>query len=123
MKKPKAFKPKFNGSMIIFLHDNNPDFLAFRAQFTEDWLQEGKYTGGKRSEIMGRKRKFQVSVHIFDKDGFKCGENELVFKSKGGQKDISKTIFNFGTELINEIRAEHPGYDLDLINSFAEVVA
>lgn len=107
MSKPKQFKQKFKGSMIIFLHDNNPDFLAHRAQFTEDWLPDGRFTGGKRSEIMGKKRKFQVFVHIFDKDGFECGESELVFTSKGGQKDLSKTIFTFGTELINEIRAAH----------------
>ncbi len=119
----KPFKPKFAGQMKIFLHDKNPDFLAYRAEFTKDWLPEGKYTGGRRGEIMRKKRKYHIKLSIVDKAGFLCGESELEFTGKGGQKEISKTVFDFGNALVNEIREKHPDYDLDLTESFAEVAA
>ena len=121
MSKPKKFKPKFNGSMIVFLHDEMPEMLAWRAKFTEDWLPEGRFSGGKRGEIMGRKRKFEITLSIVDKDGFTCGQSVIEFTSKGNQKDLTKNVFNHGNALVDEIRAKHPEYDIDLTQSNAEV--
>ena len=117
------FKPVFNGFMKIYLHDDIPERLASRATFTEDWLPQSKLTGGKRHRIIKRERKFQVALHIFDTDGHKRGHNVMVFLSKGDQSALSKVIFGFGNDFVDEIREEHPDAKIDLVNSYAVVRA
>ena len=72
---------------------------------------------------MKKNRKFQVTLHIFDTDGHKRGLQSMVFKDKGGQGDLSKVIFGFGNDFVDEIRAEHPDAQIDLVNSYAVVRA
>lgn len=110
----KEFKPLFSGYMKIYLHDDIPERLASRAEFTQDWRMDQK-----RHKIMKRDRKFQITLHIFDKDGFKRGLESMVFMSRGNHKDLSKVIFEFGNKFVDELREKD--CDVDLINSYAVV--
>lgn len=42
---------------------------------------------------------------------------------KGGHQQISKTIFNFGNEFVDELREEFEDIKIDLTNSYAVVRA
>lgn len=113
----KAFKPVFDGYFKIFLHDDDYKKAADRADFTGQWIQS------KRHRIMKKDRKFQVTLHILDTDGHKRGLQSMVFKDKGGQGDLSKVIFSFGNEFVNELRAVDRGLKVDLVNSYAVIRA
>lgn len=117
MSQPKKFNPVFDGFMKIYLHDDIPERLASRAIFTGQWVVS------RRKRVMKRDRKFQVALHIFDTDGHKRGHNVMVFLNKGGQKDLSKVIFGFGNDFVDEIREQHPDAKIDLVNSYAVVRA
>ena len=112
-----TFKPVFEGYMKIFLHDDVPERLADRADFTGQWIRS------KRKRIMKRDRKFQVTLHIMDTDGHKRGLQSMVFTSKGDQSDLSKVIFGFGNEFVDELRAGDKDLKVDLVNSYAVVRA
>lgn len=116
------FKPVFDGYMKIYLHDEIPERLASRATFVGQWIKS------KRRRIMKKDRKFQVTLHIFDMDGHKRGLQSMVFKDRGGQGDLSKVIFGFGNEFVDELRAKiKKEYDedlkVDLVNSYAVIRA
>ncbi len=113
-----AFKPVFDGYFKIFLHDEDYKMAADRAEFTEDWR-----AGQKRGEIMKRDRKFQVTLHIMDTDGHKRGLQSMVFKDRGGKGDLSKVIFGFGNDFVDELRAGDKDLKVDLVNSYAVVRA
>lgn len=115
--KKKAFKPVFDGFMKIFLHDDIPERLANRATFTGQWI------AAKRKRLIKKDRKFQVTLHIFDTDGHKRGLQSMVFKDKGGQGDLSKVIFGFGNDFVDELRAGDKDLKVDLVNSYAVVRA
>ena len=72
---------------------------------------------------MKKDRKFQVTLHIFDTDGHKRGLQSMVFKTRGGQSDLSKVIFGFGNEFVDELRAGDKDLKVDLVNSYAVVRA
>lgn len=72
---------------------------------------------------MKKDRKFQVTLHIMDMDGHKRGLQSMVFKDRGGKGDLSKVIFGFGNNFVDEIRKEHPDAKIDLINSYAIIRA
>ncbi|WP_227430436.1 hypothetical protein [Psychrobacter sp. I-STPA6b] len=110
------FKTSFNGFMKIYLHDDVPERLASRAIFTEDWL-----ANQKRRQIMKRERKFKISLYIYDTDGDKRGHEVMVFKSKGGQKDLTKAIFEFGNKFVDELLESLDDFVPDLVNSYAVV--
>ena len=112
-----VFKPVFQGYMKIYLHDDIPERLADRADFTGQWVKS------KRKRIIKRDRKFQVTLHIMDTNGHKRGLQSMVFRDKGGQGDLSKVIFGFGNNFVDEIRKEHPDVQIDLINSYAIIRA
>ena len=112
-----VFKPVFDGYFKIFLHDDDYKKAADRADFTGQWIKS------KRHRIMKKNRKFQVTLHIFDTDGHKRGLQGMVFTSKGDQSDLSKVIFGFGNEFVDDIRKEHPDAKIDLVNSYAVVRA
>ena len=111
------FKPVFDGYMKIYLHDDTAEQAATRTQFTGQWV------ASRRKRIVKRDRKFQVTLHIFDVDGNKRGLQGMVFTNKGGQGDLSKVIFGFGNEFVDDIRREHPDAKIDLINSYAVIRA
>lgn len=111
------FKPSFKGFMKIFLHDDDYKKAASRAIFTEQWQQS------RRHKILKRERKFLITLHIFDTDGNKRGLKGLAFMVKGGHQQISKTIFNFGNEFVDELREEFEDIKIDLTNSYAVVRA
>ena len=115
--KKKEFKPVFDGYFKIYLHDDDYKKAADRADFTGQWIKS------KRHRIMKKDRKFQVTLHIFDTDGHKRGLQSMVFRDKGGQGDLSKVIFGFGNDFVDEIREEHPDAQIDLVNSYAVVRA
>lgn len=117
MSKPKAFKPVFDGYFKIFLHDDDYKKAADRADFTGQWIKS------KRHRIMKKNRKFQVTLHIFDTDGHKRGLQSMVFKDKGDQSDLSKVIFGFGNEFVDELRAGDDSLKVDLVNSYAIIRA
>lgn len=112
-----AFKPVFDGYMKIFLHDEIPEQLADRADFTGQWIKS------RRKRIMKRDRRFQVTLHIVDTDGHKRGLQSMVFRDKGGQGDLSKVIFGFGNDFVDELRAGDKDLKVDLVNSYAVVRA
>lgn len=112
-----VFKPVFSGYMKIYLHDDIPERLADRADFTGQWIRS------KRKRIIKRDRKFQVTLHIMDMDGHKRGLQSMVFKDKGGQGDLSKVIFGFGNDFVDELRARDKDLKVDLVNSYAVVRA
>ena len=112
-----VFKPVFDGFMKIYLHDHDPDRLADRAGFTGQWVKS------RRKRIMKRDRKFQVTLHIMDTDGHKRGLQSMVFKDRGGKGDLSKVIFGFGNDLVDELRAGDKDLKVDLVNSYAVVRA
>lgn len=129
----KTFKPFFKGHFKLFLHDDVPDRLADRAEFTGDWQ-----AGQKRGRIMKRDRKFQVALYIFDTDGYKRGHNVMLFENKGGQRELSKVVFMYGNDFIDELISDFNelnklndfkgvnGFDdfvVDLTNSYAVVKA
>ena len=114
----EKFKPVFDGYFKLFLHDDDYKRAADRAKFTEDWR-----ANQKRGDIMRRERKFQVALYIFDTDGHKRGHTVMVFTVKGGKGDLSKVIFGFGNDFVDEIRREHPDAKIDLINSYAVIRA
>ncbi|WP_372844783.1 hypothetical protein [Psychrobacter sp.] len=116
--KPEKFEPVYDGYFKIFLHDDDYKRAADRAEFTEDWQ-----ANQKRGEIMRRERKFQVALHIFDTDGDKRGHTVMGFKVKGGQRALSKVIFGFGNDFVDEMRAGDEALKVDLINSYAVVRA
>lgn len=111
------FKPVFDGYMKIYLHDDVPERLANRATFVGQWI------ASRRKRIMKKDRKFQVTLHIMDTDGHKRGLQGMVFTNKGGQGDLSKVIFGFGNEFVDELRAEDKDLKVDLVNSYAVVRA
>lgn len=111
------FKPVFDGYMKIYLHDEIPERLANRATFVGQWIKS------KRRRIMKKDRKFQVTLHIFDMDGHKRGLQSMVFKDRGGQGDLSKVIFGFGNEFVDELRAGDKDLKVDLVNSYAIIRA
>lgn len=115
--KKTEFKPVFDGYMKIFLHEDVPERLASRADFTGQWIRS------RRKRIMKRDRKFQVTLHIVDTDGHKRGLQSMVFKDKGGQGDLSKVIFGFGNDFVDELRAGDKDLKVDLVNSYAVVRA
>ena len=47
----------------------------------------------------------------------------MVFTSKGDQSDLSKVIFGFGNEFVDELRAGDKDLKVDLVNSYAVVRA
>ncbi|WP_131667410.1 hypothetical protein [Psychrobacter pygoscelis] len=111
------FKPNFDGYMKIYLHDDIPERLADRAEFTGKWL------AATRKKIINKPRRFQVTLHIMDKDGNKRGLQTMVFKNKGGHSELSKVIFGFGNDFVDELRAQFADMQVDLINSYAVVRA
>lgn len=113
----KPFKPVFSGFMKIFLHDETFEQAADRSQFTGQWV------ASRRKRIVKRDRKYQVTLHIFDMDGNKRGLQGMVFSDKGGHSDLSKVIFGFGNDFVDDIRKEHPDARIDLVNSYAVVRA
>ena len=113
----KEFKPAFDGFMKMFLHDDIPERLVSRAVFTGKWVQS------KRRRIMKKDRKFQVTPHIMDTDGHKRGLQSMVFKDRGGKGDLSKVIFGFGNEFVDELRAGDKDLQVDLVNSYAVIRA
>ena len=115
--KKKEFKPVFDGFMKIFLHDDIPERLANRATFTGQWI------AAKRKRLIKKDRKFQVTLHIMDMDGHKRGLQSMVFKDRGGQGDLSKVIFGFGNEFVDELRVGDKDLKVDLVNSYAVVRA
>lgn len=117
MSKPKAFKPVFDGYFKIFLHDDDYKKAADRAEFTGQWIRS------KRKRIMKKDRKFQVTLHIMDTDGHKRGLQSMVFRDRGGQGDLSKVIFGFGNDFVDELRAGDKDLKVDLVNSYAVVRA
>ena len=112
-----AFKPVFDGYFKIYLHDDDYEKAADRAQFTGQWIKS------KRRRIMKKDRKFQVTLHIMDMDGHKRGLQSMVFKDGGGQGDLSKVIFGFGNEFVDELRAGDKDLKVDLVNSYAIIRA
>jgi len=117
-----TFKPVFEGYMKIFLHDDVPERLADRADFTGQWIRS------KRKRIMKRDRKFQVTLHIMDTDGHKRGLQSMVFKDRGGKGDLSKVIFGFGNDFCDELRRKikekyNEDLKVDLVNSYAVIRA
>lgn len=112
-----AFKPVFQGFMKLYLHDDIPERLANRATFTGQWI------AAKRKRLIKKDRKFQVTLHIFDTDGHKRGLQSMVFRDKGDQSDLSKVIFGFGNEFVDELRAGDKDLKVDLVNSYAVVRA
>ena len=117
MSKPTTFKPVFDGYFKIYLHDDDYKRAADRAQFTGQWIKS------KRRRIMKKDRKFQVTLHIMDTDGNKRGLQSMVFKDRGGKGDLSKVIFGFGNEFVDELRAGDKDLKVDLVNSYAVVRA
>ena len=115
--KKKEFKPVFDGYFKIYLHDDDYKKAADRADFTGQWVKS------RRKRIMKRDRKFQVTLHIFDTDGHKRGLQGMVFTSKGDQSDLSKVIFGFGNDFVDELRAGDKDLKVDLVNSYAVVRA
>lgn len=115
--KKKEFKPVFDGYFKIFLHDDDYKKAADRAQFTGQWV------ASRRKRIMKKDRKFQVTLHIMDTDGNKRGLQGMVFTNKGGQSDLSKVIFGFGNDFVDDIRKEQPDAKIDLVNSYAIIRA
>lgn len=111
------FKPVFDGYFKIYLHDHDPDRLADRAEFKGQWV------ASRRKRIMKKDRKFQVTLHIMDTDGNKRGLQGMVFTNKGGQSDLSKVIFGFGNDFVDELRAGDKYLKVDLVNSYAVVRA
>ena len=47
----------------------------------------------------------------------------MVFKDRGGQGDLSKVIFGFGNDFVDELRAGDKDLKVDLVNSYAVVRA
>ena len=45
------------------------------------------------------------------------------FKVKGGQRALSKVIFGFGNDFVDELRAGDETLKVDLVNSYAVVRA
>lgn len=112
-----AFKPVFDGYMKLYLHDEIPERLADRADFKGQWIKS------KRGRIIKRERKYQVTLHIVDTDGDKRGLQSMVFRDKGGQGELSKVIFGFGNDFVDELRAGDKDLKVDLVNSYAVVRA
>ena len=110
------FKPAFRGYLKIFLHENAPDTVPPRAELTEDWQTD-------RWRIMKKPRKFQITLHIFDKDGFKRGLETMVFTSKGGKTDITNAIVDFGNKFCAELRERDKDLIVDLTKSYGVVRA
>lgn len=115
--KKKEFKPVFDGYFKLFLHDEDYKKAADRAEFTGQWIKS------KRRRIMKKDRKFQVTLHIFDMDGHKRGLQSMVFRDRGGQGDLSKVIFGFGNEFVDELRVGDKDLKVDLVNSYAVIRA
>jgi hypothetical protein len=115
--KKTAFKPVFDGYFKIYLHDDDYKKAADRAEFTGQWIKS------RRNRIMKKDRKFQVTLHIFDMDGHKRGLQGMVFTSRGDQTSLSKVIFGFGNEFVDELRAGDDTLKVDLVNSYAVVRA
>lgn len=115
---PEKFKPVYDGYFKLFLHDEDYTRAANRADFTEDWQ-----ANQKRGDIMRRERKFQVALYVFDTDGHKRGHTVMVFTVKGGKGDLSKVIFGFGNDFVDELRAGDETLKVDLVNSYAVVRA
>lgn len=115
--KKKEFKPVFDGYFKLFLHDEDYKMAADRAEFKGQWV------ASRRKRIMKKDRKFQVTLHIFDMDGHKRGLQSMVFKDRGGQGDLSKVIFGFGNDFVDELRAGDKDLKVDLVNSYAVVRA
>ena len=113
---PEKFEPVYDGYFKIFLHDDDYKRAADRAEFTQDWRADQK-----RGEIISRERKFKVTLHIFDMDGNKRGLQGMVFTSKGDQSALSKVIFGFGNDFVDELRAGDESLMVDLVNSYAVV--
>lgn len=107
-------KPKFNGYLKMFLHDDDPERLVSRAETTEDWVT-------KRWKILKKPRRFSIRFHIVDKDGNKCGHEVVDFLNEGKDKDLSHAIYKTGRKFINELRDE--GFDVDSVNSYAVIRA
>lgn len=111
------FKPNFDGYMKIYLHDDVPERLADRAEFTGKWIAK------TRKKIINKERRFQVTLHIFDKDNHKRGLQGMVFSNKGGHEELSKVIFGFGNDFVDELREQFADIDIDLTQSYAVVRA
>lgn len=107
----QTFKPTFNGYMKLYLYDNDLNNLINRMEIMGDWRT-------KRSRILKKERRFMVTLHIFDKDGHKCGLETFYFKSRGDDKELSHAIFKVGNEFVNELRSS---FDVDLTSSYAVV--
>lgn len=107
-------KPKFNGYLKMFLHDEFPEMLVYRATTEGDWKT-------KRYQILKKPRRFSIRFHIVDKDGNKCGHEVVDFLNEGKDKDLSHAIYKTGRKFINELRDE--GFDVDPVNSYAIIRA
>ena len=107
-------KPKFNGYLKMFLHDHDLSNLINRAEFTGDWV------AAKRRKILKKERRFKVTLHIFDKDGHKCGLETFEFMSAGNDQDLSHAIFKVGSKFVNELASR---FEVDTTNSYAIIRA
>ena len=107
-------KPKFNGYLKMFLHDHDLNNLINRAEFTGDWV------AANRRKILKKERRFKVTLHIFDKDGHKCGIETFEFMSAGNDQDLSHAIFKVGSKFVNELASR---FEVDTTNSYAVIRA
>lgn len=112
----EVFVPEFDGFMQIFLHDHNLANLISRAMF------EGKWDSKRgRWQIFKKPRRYSIRLHIVGVDGSVCGHTVLDFDNKGGERDLSRHIFEKSRDFMLDLIED--GYDVDPIKSYAIVRA
>lgn len=114
VKDKPEFKPSFTGYMKLYLHDEYPELLRYRASFEGEWS-----TQKKRWQIFKKPRRFSVRLHIVDESGNKCGHTVFDFKGKGGMEDLSRNIFEQARDFMLELIDD--GYEVDPTDSYAIV--
>lgn len=114
------FKPRFKGYLKLYLHDDSYEQATKRMEIRGEWRT-------KRYRIIKKPRRFQVSFHIFDKDGDKRGHKSVCLSSKGDDEALAIVLKQYGDAFINEIAedesSQHLGFEPDLISSYAVIRA
>lgn len=106
----------FNGFMKMYLDAPNTDVLIAKTEMYGDWKT-------KINKILGKPRRFTISIHVYDKDGYKRGHTVAEFKGRGIDHQLSSAIFQAGNDFLNELVIEHGIHDVDLLNSYAVIRA
>lgn len=105
----------FRGYMKMPLGGDSVWELIENTEFKGDWAT-------KRRRILKKERKFKVTLHIYDVDGYRRAFEDINFKDKVGDESLATVLSELGTAFIKEISSSSD-INVDMAKSYAIIKA